>query len=67
VSYLAWATLLLRSYAGIPSKIVSVLDAVQEEAQALGATVLYEEATTDVDPLSPSSIAAAAAAAKKSR
>ena len=44
-----------------------MLDAVQEEAQALGANVLYEEATTDVDPLSPSSIAAAAAAAKKSR
>jgi hypothetical protein len=59
--------LLLRRYAGIPSKIVSVLDAVQEEAHALGATVLYEEATTDVDPLSPSSIAVAAAAAKQSR
>ena len=55
----------LSRYAGIPSKIVSVLDAVEEDAAAVGATVVYEEGTTDVAPLSPHSIANAAEAAKK--
>jgi beta-glucosidase len=54
----------LHSYAGIPSKIVSVLDGISEDAKALGATVTYTEGTTDLAPISSTSIAAAAAAAK---
>ena len=57
--------IIVSRYAGIPSKIVSVLDAVHEDASLLGATVLYEEGTTDVAPLSSHSIATAAAAAKQ--
>ena len=55
----------LHSYAGIPSKIVSVLDAVREDGTALGASVAFEEGSTDLAPISASSIATAAAAARK--
>ncbi len=41
-----------------------MLDAVEEDASSVGATVVYEEGTTDVAPLSPQSIANAAEAAK---
>jgi beta-glucosidase len=49
----------LHSYAGIPSKIVSILDAIEEDAASLGATVQYRAG----ESIDPATIAAAAAAA----
>jgi hypothetical protein len=55
----------LHSYAGIPSRIVSILDAVEEDAAMIGFDVDYVEGTTDVAPVGPTSIDDAATAAGK--
>ena len=53
----------LHSYAGLPSSIVSVLDAIAEDATRLGASLTFELGTTDVAALGPDGIKDAAAAA----
>ena len=45
----------LHSYAGIPSHVVSILDAVSEDALRLGLDVEFVEGTTDVSPVGPTS------------